>query len=54
MLSKMSGRYVAFYADELASKMLDDFLSEMVQDLQKIEDKQRARASAEDCEDLAK
>ena len=33
MLSKMSGRYVAFYADELAERMLEDFLGETVADL---------------------
>lgn len=39
MLSKMSGRYVAFYADELANLMLEDFLAETVHDLQRVEAK---------------
>lgn len=54
MLSKMSGRYVAFYAEELAAKMLEDFLAETVQDLQRIEEKQKQRVSAEDAEEMAR
>ena len=37
MLSKMGGRMIAFYADDLAELMLNDFLAETAQELQKIE-----------------
>ena len=37
MLSKMAGRLITFYADDLASLLFEDILSETVQDLQKIE-----------------
>lgn len=40
MLSKMGGRLISFYADELASMMLEDFLKDTAVDLQKIEQKQ--------------
>ena len=30
MLSKMGGRLIAFYADDLASMLLEDFLTEIV------------------------
>ena len=37
MLAKMGGRLISFYADDLAELMLEDFLTEMVTDLQRIE-----------------
>lgn len=37
MLSKMAGRLITFYADDLAGLLLEDILSETVADLQKIE-----------------
>ena len=37
LLSKMAGRLITFYADDLASLLFEDILSETVQDLQKIE-----------------
>ena len=37
MLSKMAGRLITFYADDLANLLFEDILSETVQDLQKIE-----------------
>ncbi len=43
MLSKMGGRLVAFYADDLTELMFEDFLTETVQSLQFIEDKTRAK-----------
>jgi hypothetical protein len=33
MLSKMGGRLIAFYADDLASMLLEDFLTETCRDL---------------------
>lgn len=53
MLSKMGGRYVSFYADDLAGLLLEDFLTETVQDLQKIEEKQRKETVTEEAKDLA-
>ena len=37
MLSRMGGRLVAFYADDLTDLLLEDFLHETVVDLQRIE-----------------
>ena len=37
MLSKMGGRLIAFYADDLAESLLDDFLEETAHELQRIE-----------------
>jgi hypothetical protein len=39
MLSKMGGRMIRFYADDLVELLLGDFLGETVGELQKIEDK---------------
>jgi hypothetical protein len=33
MLSKMGGRLIAFYADDLANLLLEDFLTETARDL---------------------
>ena len=43
MLSKMGGRLIAFYADDLADLLLDDFLSETIGDLQNIESKTKSK-----------
>lgn len=48
MLSKMGGRLVAFYADDLASMILEDYLTETVSDLQKNEERERKSLSEED------
>jgi hypothetical protein len=53
MLSKMGGRLIAFYADDLAELMFDDFLSETVKSLQTIEDKARAKLSDDEANKLA-
>lgn len=37
MLSKMSGRLIAFYSDDLAELLLDDFLIETAMELQRLE-----------------
>ena len=41
MLSKMAGRLITFYADDLAGLLLEDILTETVADLQSIEGKTR-------------
>jgi hypothetical protein len=33
MLSKMGGRLIAFYADDLANLLFEDFLSEIINEL---------------------
>ena len=43
MLSKMGGRLIAFYADDLAELMFEDFLSETVKELQEIEGRTRSK-----------
>jgi hypothetical protein len=53
MLSKMGGRLIAFYADDLAELMFDDFLNETVKSLQTIEDKTRAKLSDDEANKLA-
>jgi hypothetical protein len=37
MLSKMGGRLISFYADDLAEMMLADFLEETAIELQRLE-----------------
>jgi hypothetical protein len=39
MLSKMGGRMMHYYADDLAEMMLDDMLCEVAMNLQEIEHK---------------
>jgi len=39
----MGGRLIAFYADDLADLLLNDFLSETINDLQNIESKTRSK-----------
>lgn len=39
MLSKMAGRLITFYADDLANLLFEDILGETVKDLQAIEQK---------------
>ncbi len=53
MLSKMGGRLIAFYADDLAELMLEDFLSETAKSLQQIEEKTRAKFSDQETDKLA-
>jgi hypothetical protein len=48
MLSKMGGRLIAFYSDDLAALLLDDFLTETILDLQKIEARQNKQVSTEE------
>jgi len=53
MLSKMGGRLIAFYADDLADLLLEDFLKETVYDLQKIEEQDRKQYAVKETEILA-
>lgn len=55
MLSKMGGRLISFYADDLAGLLLEDFLAETAVELQRIEKLEKrdyasteARSMAED------
>lgn len=41
MLSKMSGRLIAFYADDLADAIVEDLLADAAVDMNKIEAKER-------------
>lgn len=41
MISKMGGKMMYFYADDLTNLLLDDILAEIVFDLQDIENKER-------------
>ena len=43
MLSKMGGRLIAFYADDLAELLFNDFLTETINDLQTIELKTKSK-----------
>ena len=53
MLSRMGGRLISFYADDLADLLLEDFLAETAQDLQRIEKQTRKRYAEKETEQLA-
>lgn len=48
----MGGRLIAFYSDDLAALLLDDFLTETILDLQKIEARQSKQVSTEETQKL--
>ena len=48
MLSKMGGRMISFYADDLTELLLEEFLGETVVELQKIEEKSADKLVQED------
>ena len=54
MLSRMGGRIISFYADDLADLLLDDFLKETAEDLQNIEKLTRKNYAERETEQLAK
>jgi len=54
MLSKMAGRLITFYADDLSALLLEDILSETVADLQKIESKSRKQYQEKETEAVVK
>ena len=37
MISRISGRYISFYADDLAGMIIDDILGDTVRELEEIE-----------------
>ena len=54
MLSKMAGRLITFYADDLASLLFEDLLTETVQDLQKDEQLARKQYAERETEAVVK
>ena len=54
MLSKMAGRLITFYADDLAGLLFEDLLTETVQDLQNIEGKARKEYAEKETESCMK
>ena len=53
MLSKMGGRLISFYADDLAEMLLQDFLGETANELQRLESKQLKDYSGEEAKIFA-
>jgi hypothetical protein len=53
MLSKMGGRLISFYADDLADLLLNDFLIDTAIELQKIEGSARKDYSGDEAKHLA-
>lgn len=53
MLSKMGGRLINFYADDLAELLLNDFLAETALELQEMESKQLKTYSGEEAKMVA-
>ena len=53
MLSRMGGRLISFYADDLADLLLEDFLTETATDLQRIEKLTRKQYAEKETEQLA-
>lgn len=54
MLSKMAGRLITFYADDLANLLFEDILTETVEDLQKIEKLTRRKYQEKETEAVVK
>lgn len=53
MLSKMGGRLISFYADDLTELLLNDFLIDTATELQKIEASERKDYSGQEARHLA-
>lgn len=53
MISRISGRYISFYADDLASMLLDDILVDTVKELEVIEKQTRKVYVGEESKVLA-
>ena len=53
MLSKMGGRLIAFYADDLADLLLTDFLEETAVELQRIETSESKSYAESEARDYA-
>ena len=53
MLSKMSGRLINFYSDDIAELLLDDFLLETAHELQRLEKDTLKDFSSEEAKHVA-
>ena len=53
MLSKMGGRLISFYADDLAGLLLNDFLIDTAVELQQIEKSAKKDYSGEEAKQTA-
>lgn len=53
MMARMGGKLIHFYQDELTELLLEDFLEEIVKDLQVIEQKERKKIVINQSKDLA-
>jgi hypothetical protein len=53
MLSKMGGRLINFYADDISEMLLNDFLLETALELQKLESQERKNYSGEEAKFVA-
>lgn len=53
MMARMGGKLIHFYQDDLTELLLDDFLEEIVKDLQSIEQKERKKIVINQSKDLA-
>lgn len=53
MLSKMGGRLISFYADDIAELFLDDFLKDTAKELMRIESLQRDKYVGEEAKCMA-
>ena len=53
MISKMGGRMMHYYADDLTEMLLDDILKETVFELQDIENKERDNQAVHESKQLA-
>ena len=41
LISRISGRFISFYADDLAAMIMDDLLGDAAKDIQKLEAEQK-------------
>jgi len=53
MISKMGGRMIHYYSDELVDLLLDDMLSETALEMQKVEHKERQTQVVHESKQLA-
>lgn len=53
MMARMGGKLMNFYADDLTEMLLDDFLIDIVKDLQEIETKERKKQQATESANFA-
>ena len=53
MISRLSGRYISFYADDLAEMLIDDLLEDTAEELDKIERVTRKIYAGEEAKTMA-